>query len=107
MSTVLKPKFQHEWHIWERVKTKKHLYRCIHPDCPTYKNKEMLTGKRAECPKCHELYILTYEKLRNKLPTCDMCSKSPKAKELREKKEAADELLRNLQLPDDIRSILE
>lgn len=105
MSTV--PKFIHEWHIWERSISNKKIYRCKHPDCSTYKDRAFLEGKRAECPKCGELYILTYAKLRNKLPTCDMCSKSPKAEELREKRQVADDLLNKIALPDDIRNLLE
>lgn len=105
-------KFNHNYHIYERSKPNKEVYRCIHPDCTHYTAKAMLLGKRSECPKCKDLFILTRLKLKNKLPTCDACSKSPKAAELREAKKIVEGLdltnnINDIALPEDIRSILE
>ena len=81
MPDIEKP-FTHILHTYMRSEVSKEVYRCIHPDCKHYHRRAFLIGKRAECHKCHESFILTKSKLRCKYPVCDTCSKSPKAKEL-------------------------
>lgn len=100
-------KFEHFYHIYERSSANKKVYRCIHPDCAHYIKRELLGGKRAECPKCHELFILTWTKLRLKKPTCDACSRSPRAAEIRQLQELSKQLTNEIELPEEIRSILE
>lgn len=61
-------------HTFERVKIKKDVYRCIHPDCSHYTKKDYLRGKRAKCI-CGNDFIVTAKALRLKHPHCDACSK--------------------------------
>lgn len=79
MSSILKDKLEsHFLHIYERSKSNKNIYRCIHPLCPYYQKKEFILGKLAECPSCHRGFILDRIQLRNKRPRCVKCSKSTK-----------------------------
>lgn len=107
MSSVLKPRFHHDYHTWRRNKKNKEYYHCSHSECFTQQPRDVLVGKRAECPKCHDLFVLTYENLRTKIPVCRACSKSPKAAEFREQKALADSLIQDMSLPKDIKDILE
>lgn len=72
----------HPLHIYERSKTSKKVYRCLHPDCHHYNFAALLLGKRAECAKCKEPFILDAKQLKNKLPVCEFCSRSAKSKVL-------------------------
>ena len=61
-------------HIYERVKHKPEIYRCIHPECSHYDKKYLLTGKRAKCV-CGNDYLLTARALKLKKPHCDSCGR--------------------------------
>ena len=78
MSTL--EKFTHTLHEYERSKSNKEIYRCVHPDCHHYKRREFLLGKRAQCFKCKSSFILTRLQLNNFHPVCEYCTKSPRAK---------------------------
>ena len=87
MSSPLKQ--QTHLHEYERSKANLNIYRCIHPDCTHYQKREYLVGKRAQCHKCKDSFILMQEQLKSgrkirgiKFPVCIKCSKSPKAKDL-------------------------
>ena len=87
MSAIEQLKFHHEIHIYERSVTNHTIYRCTHPDCKHYQKREYLIGKRAECPKCHEFFIISKSDLKagqakagKRVLTCFLCGKSPKAK---------------------------
>jgi hypothetical protein len=67
-------------------------------------NREFLEGKKAICRSCKNQFILTWQQLRNKKPVCEFCTKSPKAEELREARDAALKLTENL--PFEITNIL-
>ena len=97
-------KFSHPLHEFVRSKTRKNIYRCVHPRCSYYIDKQFLEGKEAICHKCKSIFILTWAQLRNKYPVCNFCSKSPKAKEL----QAAKELVTNAMndMPEDIKSLI-
>jgi len=82
MSKTLE-KFIHFTHEYERSKSNKEIYRCLHPKCTHYKKREFLIGKEAICHKCKNTFILTLIQLKNKIPVCDYCTKSPKAQELK------------------------
>lgn len=71
-------------HQYERSKVNKEIYRCIHPQCTHYMNRAYLEGKLAICYGCKNPFKLTWQQLRNKRPVCEFCSKSPKAKALRD-----------------------
>ena len=71
-------------HELERSKSNKNIYRCTHPKCSYYQKREYLEGKECICFKCKQAFLLTWTQLRNKKPVCIYCSKSPKAKELKD-----------------------
>lgn len=73
----------HILHRYQRSKANKNVYRCLHPDCSHYARKPLLEGKRAECGKCGEDFILTNKQLNNFNPVCDFCSKAKKSKVLK------------------------
>lgn len=97
-------RFTHTLHEYERSKTRKNIYRCRHPKCPHYKDRELLEGKEAACHKCKQPFILTWQQLRNKHPVCDFCMKSPRSLELRNIREAAFKSM--MELPDELKDIL-
>lgn len=77
MSQVLTKK-KCELHIYKRSNTQPSIYKCLAPRCHHFINKDFLEGKEALCPKCRCIFTLTKEKLKNKMPVCLLCSKSPK-----------------------------
>lgn len=85
-------KFFHPIHEYERSKTNKNIYRCLHPDCNHHRHKEFLLGKRATCHKCKSPFILSKTQLANKWPVCGGCTRSPKAKEFNAAKELAESI---------------
>ena len=89
---TMKAMINHEFHEYERSKSNKEIYRCIHPECTHYHRREFLIGKKAICPKCKKPFILDKVQLRNKLPVCEFCSKSPKAKALNIIRQELEEL---------------
>ena len=89
-------KFAHTLHEYERSKSNKEIYRCVHPDCHHYKRREFLLGKRAQCFKCKSPFILTRLQLKNFHPVCEYCTKSPRAKESLIAKELVEKLTNNV-----------
>lgn len=78
-------KESHRLHIYERVGKGNGkgaidgvLYRCIDPHCTHNRKAEYILGKAALCPKCGVEFILSRMQLKNRLPVCAGCSKSPK-----------------------------
>ena len=80
-TTPPKPKHIHEY---QRSRSNKLIYRCVHPDCTHYTQKEFLEGKRALCRKCKDPFILTADQLKNLNPVCLNCSKSKKAERVQD-----------------------
>jgi hypothetical protein len=76
-------------HTFQRIGKSKR-YRCIHPDCTYVINKELLYGKRADCAKCHEAFIIDSESLRRKTLWCAN-TQCPNLDKLRDK--SLDDLL--------------
>lgn len=71
-------------HRYVRSRTRKDIYRCVHPDCTHYNRAELIIGKRAECSKCGAEMIIEESqaiKYKTKYLTCLNCSKSKKAQE--------------------------
>ena len=95
MSSVLE-KFTHTIHEYERSKDNKKIYRCVHPKCMHYIDRQFLIGKEAICAKCKNPFYLTLTQLRNKKPVCEFCTKSPKAKQLKEFRDIAESLVDDL-----------
>ena len=71
------PALKH-YHIYQRSKLNKKTYRCADPDCTHFARKELILGKSAQCPECHEKYILTHYHLDLANPKCDRCRAKPK-----------------------------
>lgn len=90
-------------HIHEYVRSSKNkdIYRCVHPDCSHYHNREYLENKRALCGKCKESFILTKAQLKNKVPACLSCSKSNKAKKVKRIEQVLDQILNSSQKYDE------
>lgn len=99
MSTA--EKFICSIHEFERARSSKTTYRCIHPRCNYKYQREFLVGKAALCHKCKNIFILTWKQLRNKYPVCDFCTRSPQSQELKNLRETSLSLLSNL--PEDIK----
>jgi hypothetical protein len=89
-------------HEYERSKANKDIYRCIHPRCTHYHNREFLVGKEALCPMCHNAFILDWKQLKNKRPRCEFCRTSTKSQNLRNARKAAIAVLN--ELPIEIKS---
>jgi len=102
--SAIEERFTHNLHEYERSSENKDIYRCIHPRCNHYHRRAYLVGKAATCPKCKNEFVLTYKQLRNKLPVCDLCTKSPKAEVLRAARDAAFKALNDL--PDEFKQEL-
>ena len=82
-------------HSYERSIANKGIYRCIHPDCAHYQRVAYLIGKRAECSKCHDTFILTREqlvKMKVKLPVCLGCSNRKGSAEHRAAKRISEKM---------------
>jgi hypothetical protein len=63
-------------HLYRRVKwgdNKRIIFRCIKPGCKHYLYPEFLLGREAECPVCHEEYILTARDKFLRNPHCPEC----------------------------------
>lgn len=68
---------QKHLHTYQRVKGKRDVYKCIHPDCTHFTQKELIVGKRADCPFCHNSFVLSKEALRLAKPHCSTCVVRP------------------------------
>jgi hypothetical protein len=90
-----------QYHEYERSRANKEIYRCIHPDCTHYANRNLLEKKRALCHACKNPFILTWQQLRNKYPVCEFCTKSPKSQELRDARDAAIALVKGMEVSED------
>ncbi len=72
-------------------------YRCQHPDCSHFVDRELLRGKRTICSKCHLTEtLMDYENLRRAEPVCFKCSNTKRAAAVRGKFEVLDELFGDL-----------
>ena len=83
-------------HRYVRSRTRKDIYRCVHPDCTHYNRADLIVGKRAECSKCgEEMLIEELQALRYKTKylTCLNCSKSKKAQEFKKIKNLISNIL--------------
>lgn len=67
-------------HVYERRRTNKEFYRCVHPACTHYSHRDLLENKTALCGICLSPFQLSWEQLRNKIPRCENCSKAQKIK---------------------------
>lgn len=63
-------------HLYKRTKlTNKTVYRCMKPDCSHFLHKELVVGKMAECPRCHEPFILSKANMSERTyPHCENCT---------------------------------
>jgi len=63
-------------HTYVRSKRNKKIYRCVHPDCTHYTDRDNLRGKRAMC-RCGTSFIveekITDKHLRRAELKCDVC----------------------------------
>ena len=106
MQSTKEFRFVHYVHEYERSKSNKEIYRCLHPQCSHYKKREFLVGKEAICHKCKNKFILTWLQLRNKRPVCEFCTKSPKSSELQNMRELTSKTLDINELPEELKKIL-
>lgn len=65
----------HHTHIYTRLNSKL-AWKCEVPNCPHIikGTTELMVGKRAECPYCHQTFYITQEQLRRKIIHCGKCS---------------------------------
>lgn len=68
-------------HTYQRLKSNKKRYKCIHPDCNHISFKELILGKRASCNGCLNAFILDKSSLRLASPKCENCRKARKIKD--------------------------
>src|SRR5258706_11686003 len=72
-------------------------YRCAHPDCSHFINRDMLPGKRSLCAQCGQTEIvLDFESLRRAKPTCMKCSGTKRAAAMRSNLAVLDEMFGDL-----------
>lgn len=98
MANLIDKLKEHILHTYKRSDSKEDVYKCLHPYCKHYINKDFLENKAALCPKCGDEFILTREKLKVRIPTCLKCSKSPKAVVVKTAEEVMQELMEELGL---------
>lgn len=90
-------------HRYERHKTRKDIYKCVHPECTHYNSADMIVGKKAECSKCgNPMIIDKIQALRykNKHLTCLDCSNSKQAKKHRAAKDVIAKILAGIKKED-------
>lgn len=95
-------------HSYVRVKHKDRndLYKCSDPDCSHRTQKEYIRGKRAKCPYCNELFIVTTKQTNEqKTLHCDDCTRGrgglgPKKQESKKTLDVFEKLLEGLDLKD-------
>jgi hypothetical protein len=83
-------------HTYKRVRTRKNIYMCMHPDCTHFKAKEFLVNKRAECIICHNPFIMTPNLLRRASVRCEECvgTETPAKSEVSSMKQSLTDLLK-------------
>lgn len=89
-------------HTHSYTRYRKKYFRCTHPECTHYIDKEFLKGKLNRCA-CGVEFILTSEDLKRALPKCKNCSATKEAKAYRAAKGAVGDLLDMLGVDDDPR----
>lgn len=76
-------------HSYQKLTAKR--WRCTDPYCTHTISREMILGKASLC-KCGAEFILDYESLRRRNPTCFKCSNTKEA----QKHRRAQELIKNI-----------
>jgi predicted Zn finger-like uncharacterized protein len=68
---------QEHLHQYKMVphKTRRDLYMCINPHCTHRTQKQYLEGKAAECPICHNEFVISKAQLNKgrRVLKCDAC----------------------------------
>jgi formylmethanofuran dehydrogenase subunit E len=91
MSKVLLP--TGHMHSYVRSRQNKNIFRCVHPDCTHYHQKDFLEGKRAVCSLCGETFILDRIQLRNRVPRCEDCKQGKEKGKITELSKELEKIL--------------
>lgn len=57
-------------HQYEAINTAKKVYRCIVPNCVHLINRNIMIGRKAQCPACSATIVITRNDLENKTIAC-------------------------------------
>ena len=83
-------------HSYKKIRGRPGFYMCASPDCSHYKEKALLLGKKATCPKCGDVFIMDREDLTYATVVCKCCHDGPRAEKLRKIREAIKSFAGNL-----------
>jgi hypothetical protein len=89
---------KHTLHTYKRSDTNEEIYKCLHPYCTHYINRDFLENKASLCPKCGEEMILTRQALKKRIPVCLQCGRSPRKKLEKTAEQVIDEILSEVNL---------
>ena len=95
-------------HQYERSRSNKSIYRCIHAQCSHYQRVDFLIGKESECPKCHETFIMTEKqliKMKVKMPVCLGCSNAKGAADYRAAKKISEKMFERLNINQEVKEL--
>ena len=73
-------KKNHKVHMYERVPRtnlkKEIIYRCILPGCSHWIRQSLLFNRKAICPRCNHVFIVSKAMSKLKKPHCEDCTKT-------------------------------
>jgi transposase-like protein len=95
------PSLQHTHSYVRYRKGKKIYYKCDHPQCTHFAERDLIAGKESLCPECHKtVFVLTYEDLKRAKPKCKNCSNTVEAQRYRAAKRVVGSVMDQLGLTD-------
>lgn len=74
--------YDHNPHSYKALNSNKRVYKCTISGCTHSINAAMLLGRKAKCPECETILVVTEEHLRRINITCVGCGRSGFAKGL-------------------------
>lgn len=94
---------QNHIHSFKKVKYGKgYVFRCTKIGCGSFFRPEFIDGREAECPYCHEVFIIRAAEKRMKFPHCSACRERMREKYFKYKSEAADRDIPKVRTADEI-----
>lgn len=73
------PKLNHI-HTYVQFKGRPGYWKCIHPECTHYTERELVLEKKSICTSCGGEFILNYENTKMVRPRCLLCRNTKQAK---------------------------
>ena len=83
----------HTYVRWKTTKLGVTYYRCNHPNCTHFIDRELIIGKTSLCSSCGEQFILSREDLRRAKPRCMSCANTKEARTIRMARDLMDSIM--------------